>query len=99
MSPDEGLGFLAQLEFTDDERRSIRGLGVSSAAALAHMIQASRPAFEQMIGDVDRAERIEQELRALLTADERATLDGPTPPRFPLGARLDPAPKLSRNDN
>jgi len=89
------MTFLEQLKLTPDERAGLKSLGPSNPLTLAHMIRASRPAFEQMIGDPARAAQIEQQLHGLLTPVERAELDAASPPpRFSLGARLEPSPKL-----
>jgi hypothetical protein len=86
--------FLDQLDLTPTERRQLSELGASSPIALAHMIDVSRAAFEAMVGTA-RGEAIERGLHSLLTDEERHTI-GDRAPRYSLGARLGPAPKLPR---
>lgn len=86
--------FLEGLNLTDEERRQLRAIGVSSPLALAHMIKASRDAFRKMIGE--RADEVERSLLASLSPDERATLDEPLPPRFSLGASLGRPPRVTQ---
>jgi hypothetical protein len=83
--------FLAQLDLTDEERRSIASLGVTSAFTLAHMIRASRPSFDRLVG-LERAAAVVAQLDTFLTPDERESLERPAP-RFSLGAQLDLPPK------
>jgi hypothetical protein len=87
------LDFLERLDLSAAERLTLHGLGVADALTLAHMIRASPEAFQRMIGDADRAERIEQQLQSVLSEEQRASLET-TVPEFPLGARLETPPKL-----